>query len=70
MTKKKTGDQPGMTLVNPGAAAVDTGSTMHMAAVSPGAMETISCHSRRWTIVPDSARPRELVKQSSVVRIS
>ena len=35
MTKIKTGGQPDMQLVNPGAAAVDIGSKMHMAAVNP-----------------------------------
>ena len=35
MTKIKTGGHPDMQLVNPGAAAVDIGSKMHMAAVNP-----------------------------------
>jgi transposase len=36
MTKRKPGDHPDLKLVNPNAAAIDIGSTMHMAAVSPG----------------------------------
>lgn len=40
MTKTKSGDRREMTLVNPGAAAVDIGSTMHLAAVSPDACDT------------------------------
>ena len=36
MTKRKTGDHPDLKMVNPNAAAVDIGSTMHMAAVNPG----------------------------------
>ena len=35
MTKTTTGGHPEMKLVNPGAAAVDIGSTMHVAAVNP-----------------------------------
>ncbi len=35
MTRAKTGDHPEMKLVNPDAASVDIGATMHMAAVSP-----------------------------------
>lgn len=35
MTKRKPGDHPDLKLVNPNAAAIDIGSTMHMAAVSP-----------------------------------
>ncbi len=35
MTKTKTGDHPDLKMVNPGAAAIDIGSTMHMAAVNP-----------------------------------
>lgn len=35
MTKLTTGDHPDLKMVNPGAAAVDIGSTMHMAAVNP-----------------------------------
>jgi hypothetical protein len=37
MVKTTTGDgdQPGLKMVNPGAAAIDIGSTMHMAAVNP-----------------------------------
>lgn len=33
MAKRKTGDHPDLKLVNPNAAALDIGSTMHMAAV-------------------------------------
>lgn len=39
MTKMKTGGHPDMKMVNPGAAAIDIGSTMHMAAVSPDVSE-------------------------------
>lgn len=39
MTKMKTGGHPDMKMVNPGAAAIDIGSTMHMAAVSPNLSE-------------------------------
>lgn len=35
MAKRKTGDHPDLKLVNPNAAAIDIGSTMHMAAVNP-----------------------------------
>lgn len=35
MTKHKTCDHPDLKLVNPNAAAIDIGSTMHMAAVNP-----------------------------------
>ncbi|PTQ62831.1 transposase [Celeribacter persicus] len=35
MTKSQTGDHPDLTMVNPNAAAIDIGSTMHMAAVKP-----------------------------------
>ena len=35
MTKCKTGDHPELKMVNPHAAAIDIGSTMHMAAVNP-----------------------------------
>jgi hypothetical protein len=35
MTRTKTGGHPDMKLVNPGAAAVDIGSTIHMAVVNP-----------------------------------
>jgi hypothetical protein len=37
MTKRKTGDHPDLKMVNPQAAAIDIGSTMHMAAVNPDA---------------------------------
>ena len=37
MTKSKTGDHPDLKMVNPQAAAIDIGSTMHMAAVNPDA---------------------------------
>lgn len=40
MKKVKTGSQQNMTLVNPGAAAIDIGSTMHMAAVNPDSSDT------------------------------
>ena len=33
--KTTSGDQPALKMVNPGAAAIDIGSTMHMAAVNP-----------------------------------
>jgi len=35
MMKTTTDDQPALKMVNPGAAAIDIGSTMHMAAVNP-----------------------------------
>lgn len=35
MRKRKTGDHPDLKMVNPHAAAIDIGSTMHMAAVNP-----------------------------------
>ncbi len=35
MAKPKTGDHPDLKMVNPNAAAIDIGSTMHMAAVNP-----------------------------------
>ncbi|WP_229747846.1 hypothetical protein [Marivita lacus] len=37
MAKTSTGDHTDVQLVNPAAAAIDTGSTMHMAAVIPTA---------------------------------
>jgi len=37
MTKRKTGGHPDLNVVNPNAAAIDIGSTMHMAAVNPDA---------------------------------
>ncbi|TNY46819.1 IS110 family transposase, partial [Streptococcus pyogenes] len=37
MTKRKTGGNPDLNVVNPNAAAIDIGSTMHMAAVNPDA---------------------------------
>ncbi|SPJ26504.1 hypothetical protein PAA8504_04369 [Palleronia abyssalis] len=37
MTKRKTGGHPDLKMVNPNAAAIDIGSTMHMAAVNPDA---------------------------------
>ena len=35
MARKKTKDRPDLTTIKPGAAAIDIGSTMHMAAVNP-----------------------------------
>jgi hypothetical protein len=35
MAKRKTGDRPDLKMVNPDAAVIDIGSTMHMAAVNP-----------------------------------
>lgn len=40
MAKTSTGDHPDVQLVNPAAAAIDTGSTMHMAAVTPDSTDT------------------------------
>ena len=40
MTKTATGGHPDLKLVNPAAAAIDIGSTMHMAAVNPDACDT------------------------------
>lgn len=40
MTKIATGSHPNLKMVNPAAAAIDIGSTMHMAAVNPAACET------------------------------
>ena len=37
MPETNTGDHPDLKMVNPGAAAIDIGSTMHMAAVNPQA---------------------------------
>jgi hypothetical protein len=37
MTHPTTGGHPDLEMVNPNAAAIDIGSTMHMAAVNPGA---------------------------------
>lgn len=39
MDKAMTGDHPDLKMVNPGAAAIDIGSTMHIAAVNPGATD-------------------------------
>jgi len=35
MTKRRSGDHPDLKMVNANAAAIDIGSTMHMAAVNP-----------------------------------
>lgn len=35
MSKPTAGDHPDLQMVNPNAAAIDVGSTMHMAAVNP-----------------------------------
>lgn len=40
MTKIATGGHPDLKMVNPAAAAIDIGSTMHMAAVNPDAYDT------------------------------
>jgi hypothetical protein len=40
MPKKKTGHRPELKLVNVGAAAIDIGSKMHMAAVNPACTDT------------------------------
>ncbi len=40
MTKLATGGYPDLKMVNPRAAAIDIGSTMHMAAVNPDASDT------------------------------
>ena len=40
MTKTATGGHPDLKMVNPTAAAIDIGSTMHMAAVNPDACDT------------------------------
>lgn len=40
MTKIATGGHPDLKMVNPAAAAIDIGSTMHMAAVHPDACDT------------------------------
>lgn len=40
MTKIATGGHPELKMVNPTAAAIDIGSTMHMAAVNPDACDT------------------------------
>jgi hypothetical protein len=37
MTKKVTSEHPDLKMVNPTAAAIDIGSTMHMAAINPDA---------------------------------
>jgi transposase len=43
MTKIVTGGHPDLKMVNPTAAAIDIGSTMHMAAVNPDACDTPVC---------------------------
>jgi len=40
MTKSVTGGHPDLKMVNPAAAAIDSGSTMHMAAVNPDVCDT------------------------------
>ena len=40
MAKKKTGGRPDLKQVNAGAAAIDIGSNMHMAAVNPDAFRS------------------------------
>lgn len=40
MTKIATDDRPDLKMINPAAAAIDIGSTMHMAAVNPDACDT------------------------------
>ncbi len=42
MTKIATGGNPDLKMLNPAAAVIDIGSTMHMAAVNPAACETPS----------------------------
>lgn len=39
MTRAKSGSMEAMSMVNPGAAAIDIGSTMHMAAINPNAAD-------------------------------
>lgn len=39
MPKSTTGDHPDLKMVNPNAAAIDIGSTMHMAAVNPSSCD-------------------------------
>ena len=45
MGKKMTGGHPDLKMVNPGAAAIDIGSTIHMAAVTPTARTRPSARS-------------------------
>ena len=40
MTKSATGGHPDLKMANPAAAAIDIGSTMHMAAVNPDVCDT------------------------------
>lgn len=56
MTKPKTGDHPDLKMVNPQAAAIDIGSTMHMAAVNPDADIAGFANSRtRISVIPGHA---------------
>ena len=59
MTKSKTGGHPDLKMVNPNAAAIDIGSTMHMAAVNPDTDDHASA--RLWDVHPGSARSCRLV---------
>lgn len=43
MGETASGDHPGLKMVNAGAAAIDIGSTMHMAAVNPVATDMPVC---------------------------
>lgn len=52
MGKTTTGGHPERKMVNPGAAATDIGSTMHMAAVNPDSTDLLTCPQ----IVPRSHR--------------
>ena len=52
MTKSATGGHPDLKMVNPATAAIDIGSTMHMAAVNPDACDTpvrMAHHQQRAT---------------------
>ena len=46
MGKTATGGHPELKMVNPGAAAIDNGTTMHMAAVNAASPFAPSAHSR------------------------
>ena len=59
MPKKMTGDCPELKPVKVGAAAIDIGSKMHMAAVDPTCTETPVLH---WHIYTRSARSGGLVQ--------
>jgi hypothetical protein len=78
MTKRKTGDHPDLKMVNPNAAAIDIGSTMHVAAVNPDACDmpvrafgtfTQDLHDlAAWFPLPAAARLRRRVSKATASR--